>query len=75
MRGLQGAALSRHFIREAKRKEEQELEDFFDRLAQNNMQSAKLNHIQNLLTKDFSERQRAYEIKSKISPKQRRRVH
>ncbi len=75
MRGIEGAALSRKYIKLRKRNEEKGLQEFFANLAKSNMQLSKVNHIQNLLTKDYSERTNAYEIKSKISPDQRRRVH
>jgi len=75
MQGLNGAALSRRFLRDAKQEDQRKLDEFFEFLANSQMQSSKVSHIQNLLTKDFSEHPRGYKIRSKISPEQRRRVY
>jgi hypothetical protein len=43
--GFDGAARSRHYIRESNRKKQEKLDEFFEFLAKSRLQSSKVNHI------------------------------
>jgi len=43
-------------------------------MAKSNMQAVQVRRMQDLLTKDFSEHRNGYEIQSRVSPHQQRRL-